>query len=216
MSADEDSMPAIGTSLELVLLDRKGAEEHVLAKIMDETPKGWIVASFEAGEGFKLPDVWSLFKARFHKRDAGYEFDTILLQKKDSPIKIAYIAKPRRLLRRQLRAYLRVDCKIPIEVIRRDDKKRNVLAGTVTNLSGGGMLCSLPSGVPPEVMLELKFDLGAEETIANISAKILSIRPGDDGSKIHVLQFEGIDEEQRTAIIRHTFALQRKAQRPKE
>lgn len=207
-----EALPSTGASVEIVL-DGADESEHVLARVVDETPNGYILASFEADEEFALPDVNSHIRVRFHKRDAGYEFDTILLQKKDSPIQMAFIAKPRELLRRQLRAYLRVDCAVACDVIRRDDKKRNVIQGTIINLSGGGMLVALPTAIPSEVMLELKFDLGSTTTIEAVSAKILSIRPGDDGSKVHVLQLEGIDEEQRTSIIRYTFELQRKASR---
>lgn len=208
-----NELPSLGSSVEMVMAGGADEPEHVLAKIMDETAGGYILASFEAAEGFELPDLNSSIRIRFNKRDAGYEFDTILLQKKDTPFRIAYIAKPRELLRRQLRAYLRVDCAISVEVIRRDDKKRTVIPGTITNLSGGGMLISLNATIPTEVMLELKFDLGPGVTIANISARTISIRAGNDGAKIHVLQLEAIDEEQRTAIVRHTFELQRKAKR---
>jgi len=208
-----DELPSLGASIEMVVPSALEESEHFLAKIMDETPGGYILASFEAGEGFALPELNTTIRIRFNKRDAGYEFDTILLQKKESPFRMAYIAKPKELLRRQLRAYLRVDCAIPVEVIRRDDKKRDIISGTITNLSGGGMLISIRAAVPPEVMLELKFDLGGGVTIANVSARTISIRAGDGGAKIHVLQLEAIDEDQRTAIVRHTFELQRKAKR---
>lgn len=206
-------MPPVGTQVEVLLGGDKGTE-HILAEVMSETDGGIVLADFDAADDFTLPGINTPMKVRFHLRDAGYEFDTIILQQKQSPFRMAYVAKPLQVLRRQLRAYLRVDCHIPVSIIRRDDKKRNVLGGTITNISGGGMLMEMKVAIPQEVMIELKFDLGeGGRTISNVSARIVNIREGSDGQKIYVLQFEGIDEEQRMAVIRYTFQLQRKAAR---
>ncbi|MEK8023131.1 MAG: PilZ domain-containing protein [Candidatus Hydrogenedentota bacterium] len=203
--------PQVGSQVEVVLGGDKGTE-HILAEVMDETEGGLILASFDAADDFTLPGINTPLKVRFHLRDAGYEFESIILQQKQSPHRMAFIAKPRQVIRRQLRAYLRVDCRIPVSIIRRDDKKRNVLGGTITNISGGGMLIEMKVAIPPEVLIELKFDLGESgQTISSISARIVNIREGQDGQKIYVLQYEGMDEEQRMAIIRFTFQLQRKA-----
>jgi c-di-GMP-binding flagellar brake protein YcgR len=207
--------PEIGSSVE-VLLGKGSAIRHLLAAVAEETPQGIILSSFEGLDGDKLPKPESPVRIRFHAKDAGYEFDSMLLDKRESPVQLAYVANPKTLLRRQLRAYLRVDCEIPVTLVRRDDQRRNAIAGVILNLSGGGALISLMVTIPPDVSVEMKFELPEENrTISAVTAKVLSIRTGSDGSRLHACQFVGIDDEQRTAIVRHTFMLQHKVTREK-
>lgn len=207
--------PEVGSAVE-VLLGKGNAIRHLLAAVADETRQGIILSAFEGLDGDKLPKLESPVRVRFHAKDAGYEFDSMLLEKRDGPVQLAYIAKPKTMLRRQLRAYLRVDCELPVTLIRRDDQRRNAIAGVIVNLSGGGALISLMVTVPPDVEVEMKFELPeAELTVSSVTAKILSIRTGSDGSRLHACQFVGIDDEQRTMIIRHTFMLQHKLTREK-
>jgi c-di-GMP-binding flagellar brake protein YcgR len=208
--------PEIGSSIELEQGDGDHAT-HWLARVEDETSGGLILSGFDGDDVPPLPPVSTPLRVRFHQRDAGYEFDSIVLNKRESPFRFAYVAKPVAISRRQLRAYLRVDCQLPVSLIRRDDQRRNVITGMVVNISGGGMLVSLMVTVPPEVIVEAKFDLEeGGRTISNVTARVLSIRAGEDGSRVHVMQFDGIDDEQRTAIIRHTFSLQQKAMKQKK
>lgn len=207
--------PQMGASVEMIV--RRGSvEEPMLATVVEETDKGLVLSSFERAEGVKLPEVNVPVKMRFHLRDSGYEFDSIILQKREAPVAIAYVAKPVAVTRRQLRAYLRVDCEIPVTLTRRDDPKRHPISGTITNLSGGGMLIALMVTINPNTQVEMKFDLGEDGlTISNVTGKIISIRAGEDSSRVHVVQLEAIDEEQRTAIIRHTFRIQQMMRRKK-
>ncbi len=205
-------MPETGKSIELVVGEGDAAV-HMLATVLDQTPQGLILGKIEGAELPRLPDIATPIKVRFHLRDFGYEFASICLQRRESPYKLLYVAKTSEVVRRQMRAYLRVDCEIPVSVIRMDDAKRTPITGMIQNLSGGGMLVALMVAVPPESQVEVRFDLGEDQTIANVTARILSIRAGDDGSKVHVINFEGIDDDQRTAIIRHTFQLQHKSAR---
>ncbi len=205
--------PAPGNSVEL-LVTRGMHTDHLLAQVADETEKGLILSTFEAPEGVKIPEPDAPLRVRFHQKDSGYEFDSVVLARKESPVRLAYIAKPVTLSRRQLRAYLRVDCEIPVTLIRRDDPRRHPIAGVITNLSGGGLLIALTITVPPDVTLELKFELDeGGTTVSNITGRVLSIRNGEQGTRVHVIQFEGIDDESRTAIIRHTFKLQHRQSR---
>lgn len=201
------TLPEVGKSVELVLGEKDQAV-HFLAAVLDETEHGIILGKFEGVENLKMPDINTSLKLRFHVRDAGYEFDTICLERRESPYRFLYVAKPTSLMRRQLRAYLRVDCEIPVSIIRMDDPKRSVITGMIQNISGGGLLVALMVTIPPDSAVEVRFDLDDAVTISNITARVLSIRAGDDGSRVHILNFEGIDDEQRTAIIRHTFSLQ--------
>lgn len=205
-------MPETGKSIELVLGEGDTAV-HMLATVLDQTPQGLILGKIEGAEISRLPDIATPLKIRFHNRDFGYEFESICLQRRESPYKLLYVAKATEVVRRQMRAYLRVDYEIPVSVIRMDDPKRTPITGMIQNLSGGGMLVALMVAVPPESQIEVRFDLSEDQTIANVTARILSIRAGDDGSKVHVINFEGIDDEQRTAIIRHTFQLQHRSAR---
>jgi c-di-GMP-binding flagellar brake protein YcgR len=208
--------PEVGSSIEIEQGEGDQAV-HWLARVEDETPGGLILSSFDGDDAPPFPSVSTPLRIRFHQRDAGYEFDSIILNKREAPFRFAYIALPTAISRRQLRAYLRVDCQMPISLIRRDDQRRNVITGMVVNISGGGMLVSLMVTIPPEIVAEAKFDLEeGGRTISNITARVLSIRAGEDGSRVHVMQFDGIDDEQRTAIIRHTFSLQQKAMKLKK
>lgn len=202
-------VPEVGKSVELVL----GAGDdamHVLATVLETTADGIVLGKFDGPEAVKLPEIGLPLRLRFHLRDSGYEFDTLCLHRRETPYRFLYVARPTEVTRRQMRAYLRVDCEIPITVIRLDDPRRTAITGMIQNLSGGGMLVALMVAVPPESRVEVRFDLDEDQTIANVTARVLSIRAGDDGSKVHVLNFEGIDDEQRTSIIRHTFRLQHK------
>lgn len=208
--------PEIGASVELEQ-GSGDAAVHWLAKVEEETPGGLILAGLDDEDVPPLPAVSVPLRVRFHLRDAGYEFDSVVLHKRESPFRLVYIAKPIALSRRQLRAYLRVDCQLPVTLIRRDDERRNVITGMIVNISGGGMLISLMVTIPPETEIEVKFDLDeGGRTISNVIARVLSIRAGDDGSRVHVVQFEAIDDEQRTAIIRQTYTIQQRAMKLKK
>lgn len=200
-------LPERGKSVELVV-GSGDAETHLLATVLDDTADGIVLGKVEGPESVRLPDIGTSMKLRFHLRDSGYECETICLHRRETPYKFLYVARPKEMVRRQMRAYLRVDCEIPVTVIRLDDPKRTPITGMIQNLSGGGMLVALMVAVPPESQVEVRFDLDEDHAIANVTARVLSIRAGDDGSKVHVVNFEGIDDEQRTSIIRHTFQLQ--------
>jgi len=202
--------PKIGSQVEVVLASEKETS-HYLAIVAEETEKGIILSSFEGIEDLKFPEPDIPIKLRFNLKDVGYEFDSLILAKKESPYKFLYVAKPVKVLRRQLRAYLRIDCEIPVTVIRRDDPRKHPIAGVITNISGGGLLVSLIVTIPADVQVELKFEFEDGTSISNVIARALSIRAGEGGSRIHAMQFDSISEEQRTAIIKYTFKLQQRA-----
>lgn len=209
MQSSKLVIPEKGTAVE-ILIDGGAAEGHYLSEVIEETEKGLVLSGFESGGVKSIPSIDTPLTVRFHKSDAGYEFESLVLTKKEKPFKFCYIAKPVTMTRRQLRAYLRIDCEIPVSVIRQDDRRRNVITGTVTNISGGGCVILLPTAVPPDVITELKFELDEGRVIDGLIARVLTRRQGEDGGKQHVMQFETIDDDTRTAIIQYTFRLQHK------
>lgn len=208
--------PEVGMAVEVEFED-DGLTRHGLAKVLDETEKGLILSGPDSGGEVFLPKEDASLKVRYHRRDAGYQFDTIVLAVKKKPFPLLYVPRPTAIERRQLRAYLRVDCEIPVSMIRSDDRRRNAITGVITNISGGGLVAALMTTIPPNLVVELKFDLGEDgPSISGVTARILTIRPGESGTRLHVMQFEGIDDEQRTEIIRYTFRVQHEQQKKKK
>lgn len=204
--------PAVGASIEITI-GQTAKEEHYMAQVLDETPVGLILSEFEAGDKDFTPNPQTPIKVRFHDPSGGFEFTSVVLHKKESPVKFVYIAKPLAVTKRQLRAYLRIDCDLPVTLVRQDDHKRTNMPGTIVNISGGGCVVRMKTSLAPETMVELKFALGEEGSSANLSARILKVLAGSEGEKDHRMQFEAIDDETRTAIIRYTFKLQHAAKR---
>ncbi|MBL4888981.1 MAG: PilZ domain-containing protein [Candidatus Lindowbacteria bacterium] len=200
--------PSVGTQIQVVLGHGK-EEEHYLAEVLEETEKGLIISAFEAGDEVFLPEIDTEFRVRFQKEDSGFEFKTLLLHKREDPIMLCYVSKPVEVTRKQLRAYLRVDCELPVSLVQREDKRKNVITGVVTNISGGGVVIALMTTIPPDTSVSLKFELEeGGEAIEGITAKILSVRPGEGGSQLHITEFDSIEDDTRTEIIRYTFRIQ--------
>lgn len=207
--------PEIGTTVEVFLPGRKGRfEEHYLARVLEETPKGLILSAFESDEKTVLPQVRARLRMRFNQKDASYEFDSVVLQRKEAPFKLCYVAKPLALSRKQMRAFLRVDCQLPVSLVRQDDAARKLVQGVITNLSAGGCTVLITDHFPVDTLLDMRFELGeGGRLVDNISAKVLAHRAASGGAQLHVLQFEAVDNEVRDAMVRYTFRLQQAARR---
>ena len=211
--------PEKGSSIEIFLGPSGEDQGHFMAEVLELTEKGIVLSGFESGNETSVPPLMTPLRVRFHQRDSGYEFKTIVLHRVEKPYKFCYIAKPVALSRRQLRAYLRIDCEVPLTVIRQDDRRRNVQSGVITNISGGGCVASISNSIPQEVLIEMKFDLEDVGTVDNVVGRILTVRPGDGSAKQHIIQFEAIDDETRTKVIRYTFKkqhIQKKKEADKE
>lgn len=205
------AVPLKGSSVEVLLGVTGDDKEHFMAEVLELTEQGIVLSAFEGAPEKFLPKPEMALRIRFHQRDSGFEFRTIVLHAVEKPFQFCYIAKPLEISRRQLRAYVRVDCQLTATVIRQDDKKRNILSGVITNISGGGCVVTLTNSIPKEVLLELKFELGDGLMVDNIVGRIITVRSGDGAAKDHVIQFEAIDDETRTKIVRYTFRQQRKS-----
>lgn len=207
--------PEIGTTVEIFLPARKGRpEEHYLARVLEETPKGLILSAFESDEKTVLPQVRARIRMRFNQKDASYEFESVVLQRKETPFKLCYVAKPLALARKQMRAFLRVDCQLPVSLVRQDDAARKLVQGVITNLSAGGCTVLITEHFPADTLLDMRFELGeGGRLVDNVSAKVLTHRAAAGGAQLHVLQFEAVDNEVRDAMVRYTFRLQQAARR---
>lgn len=205
--------PEIGSQVEVHIQPRGEAEFRGLARLLDETPQGLIIGVVE-GEGKSLlPSLNTSLKVHFTLKDAAYVFASIVLQRKEVPYRVCYIAKPLAMERQQQRAFLRVDCQLPISLIRQNDPDRKLIAGTVTNLSAGGCAVTVADELAIDAVLDLKFELGEDgKVVDNASGKVISQKPVE-GGKQTILQFEAMDNETRDAVVRYTFQLEQKARR---
>lgn len=207
--------PDVGSRIQVVL-GSGDDEAHYLAEVLEETEKGLILSGFEAGEETMIPEIDSTLRVRFQREESGYEFETIILHRKEEPLLLCYVSKPVSLTKRQLRAYLRVDCEIPVSLVQQDDKRRNVITGVITNISGGGCVVALMTTIPPDSKVALKFEVEDEGLqVENVTAKILSVRAGEGGAQLHIMEYETIEDEMRTTLIRYTFKVQHQNRKKK-
>lgn len=209
-------LPSVNDRVEIEFVLRKAAPiEHHMLTIQEETEEGWVVTPPPEEEISLRPG--SALVGRFTRGGNAWEFDSICLAAAAGALPLLYILKPlpRDVRKRQLRSFARVDCEIPVQIVRHDhNEDAEPVSGMIRNLSGGGALLECLTEVQPGDMLRLRFTLpGRSDALSGIIAKMIKEVPGEASGVLRVLQFEGIDEGTRSEIIRYTFEIQRKIRR---
>jgi c-di-GMP-binding flagellar brake protein YcgR len=146
-----------------------------------------------------------------------YVFDTVVLDRYWDRVPLCRLAKPKEVLRQQLRQYVRWKVSlevayepVPPEEVGRYQKIRPRRKGVTVDLSGGGLQMITREPLAVDSLLALRFDLPTREKPKTITAlgRVRRFAPcqieGPPGYAVGV-SFEDISESQRDAVIAFLF-----------
>ena len=208
-----------------------------VTRIEDMFPNGIIVgAPFDSEKGYYLSlRPGTKLRISFPKKDAIYQFNTVVKDSRTGRIPIIVVDKPKELLRFQRREFVRLDDVIPViyKVTVPEDmnikyklidknkleevdftEEEKFLNGFTKNISGNGMLIIVKKDVAKVGnILEISFQLPGRTKNFNVIGEIVRIAdevrtesPDEVGVGIRFIK---IDERDRTEIIRYIFDKQR-------
>ncbi len=208
-----------------------------VTRIEDILPNGIILgAPLDSEKGYYLSlRGGTKLRISFPKKDAIYQFNTVVRDSRTGRLPILIVDKPKELLRFQRREFVRLDDVIPViykvtvpedmnikyKLIDKSeiDKKspseeERFLSGFTKNISGNGMLILVKKDVAKiGNILEISFKLPGRSKVFNVIGEIVRIAsevktelPDEVGVGIRFLK---INERDRTEIIRYIFDKQR-------
>lgn len=144
--------------------------------------------------------------------DAEYGIETEVDETKDFRISFKHT---RRLLRRQLRNWVRIDVNIPVTAVipaREGDARPPLpMKGRVVDLSGGGVALRLPVQLQVGSSLLIDFQLN-ETMMLGILVEIIRVAPiriGEEQLFQHSVSFKDLPKTSQERIVRYVFEKQR-------
>ena len=116
----------------------------------------------------------------------------------------------------QKREYFRIDANVPVDAHNLPSQETFIYEGESINISGSGVLITLPERVPVDKKLKLRINIPEPEAMSiECIAQVVRCDEGKDNDFIIALHFYTIEEEDQDAIIAFCMAQQRKQLRLK-
>ncbi len=208
-----------GMSIKIVL---PGGDEEsaVQGSILDVNEKNWAVGFEDKGLIEKASPGSLLGVSLIRSGDGEYRANVAIQGFKVSE-GVVYVEHTRKLERKQLRNWVRVDVNIPcrVTVIRMhaefDDSdlpvRGEVLEGRLIDLSGGGACARFPSPLPKGCQLSLNFDLPGT-SLRGIRSQVMRFTVSNRGGRDHFehnLKFESLETAAQEKVVRYVFEKQR-------
>lgn len=196
-------------SILVELLD-KGSVVRSKVAFVDEH-KWAVVNNFDRGIKVQKENRMRLIITR--GGDAEYTMECEVFDVKDGEIIITHT---RRLHRKQLRSWVRIDVSIPV-VARllstpNNDKIENVaLNGRITDLSGGGLAMILPQQFVLGSVVSVSFTMGSQniQEFQSEVVRVATIGDAADSKYSHSISFTDERKEIQEKIVRYVFEKQR-------
>jgi len=181
------------------------------AQVEEVDERTWIVANpFEAKQGLKEGLVVRLALTR--GGDAEYGIETEIDKVNERSLVLRHT---RRLTRRQLRNWVRVDVSLPamanVMPKEGDTYPPLPIKGRVVDLSGGGLALRLPVQLQVGARLTVEFQLN-ETLIRDVEVEIIRVSPvrnADEPMFQHSVSFKELPKTTQERIVRFVFERQR-------
>lgn len=151
---------------------------------------------------------------------ATYSFRVPVLAVQEIPVRCLVVPVPARVVKAQLRRFVRVDCDLQVECrILPDegqprDEKPESFSAKARDISGGGVLLGdvpgkLALGTALEVQLLLPNTRIPEVAVGRVVRNLAA----DNGEKLYGIEFTAIRENTRENLIRYVYQRQRELRR---
>ena len=150
---------------------------------------------------------------------ASYRFESVVAFSQRTPVPLMYILKPKEILRRSMREFVRVECSLPTQIMlvdSADDEDGETYTGVITNISAGGLLVATSLDAQEMELLRFRFNLGSEDlTFGGIAGYVVAIRPPEDPHPEHQLavEFKEIGDKDRDEIVKFCLETQLRLRR---
>lgn len=208
-------LPRPGDRLEIET--HRGEESgHYQATVLDTTAEGLIIGLPQAGGETVAPKTQERLSIKYHFEGNGYEFETVVLAQQQRPYPLLYLFSPdpEKIIKRQLRQYVRVDTNLAVQISRQNDPTGEAFAGMIGNISAGGMKVSAMVDFKIGEPLRFRFHLPEEGAdIDGIIGEVINVRPGAEGTRDFIVEFKGIPEATRDLIAKYVLDVQIKMRR---
>lgn len=137
-------------------------------------------------------------------------FKSVVEDRYMDPLPMLKVAKPDLMFREELRAFFRVDTRIPVKLMVDIDEgdivKQKLYEGKIIDMSGGGCRVFTPAPVKKDSIFEIFFQ-GSLEKLESVKVEAKRIRRVEENFEIGS-EFYGISQSERDRIIKYVFKRQ--------
>jgi c-di-GMP-binding flagellar brake protein YcgR len=137
-------------------------------------------------------------------------FKTLVIDRFMDPLPMLKIAKPDLLFREEMRAFFRVDTRIPVKIMVDIDEgdivKQKLFEAKVTDMSGGGCRVFTPAPIKKGDVFEVFFQ-GGIGNLESVKVEAKRVQRVEDNNVIGT-EFYGITQGDRDKIIKYVFKRQ--------
>jgi Predicted glycosyltransferase len=150
------------------------------------------------------------FYAKVFADGAAYKFKSTLLEKRLHPIPVWVVSQPTDITKIQQRAFVRVDARVPVRVVVRDETEDSLLLSLTTkDISGGGLRLISNQAINLGMRIILYIELPELGTIETPAEVVRVDKPDNDRDLYWIgVRYIKLPENLRSKIIKFVFQKQ--------